>query len=88
MIRSPERYLAIKLSRTFGAPGIVPRVESLDIKPGGDGTPEVGVTATVAEAGESPSALTAIKLMLYVVPGVNPKIYSELVKLISAELVE
>jgi hypothetical protein len=52
------------LSRTFRAPGIVPRVESFDINPGGEGTPEVGVTATVAEGKESPSAFTAIKLML------------------------
>jgi hypothetical protein len=44
--------------------GIVPREESLDIKPGGAGTPEVGVTATLAEGSESPSALTAINLML------------------------
>jgi hypothetical protein len=64
MIKSPERYLAIKLSRTFGAPGIVPRVESFDINPGGEGTPDVGVTATVAEGKESPSAFTAIKFML------------------------
>jgi hypothetical protein len=39
-------------------------VESFDINPGGYGSPEVGVTATVADAGELPSALTAIKLML------------------------
>ena len=61
-------------------------MESFDIKPGGEGTPEVGVTATVAEGTESPSAFTAIKFMLYVVPGVSPKMYSELVTFISAGL--
>ena len=77
-----------KLSRTFGAIGIVPRLASLDINPGGEGMPEVGVTATVADGGESPSALTAIRLMLYVVPGVRPKIQRLAVRFIRAGLVE
>ena len=50
----------------------MPKVDNIDMKPGGEGTPEVGVTATVADGGESPSAFTAIRLMLYVVPGLSP----------------
>ena len=65
----------MRLSRVAAALGIVPRVDNIDMNPGGEGTPEVGVTATVADGGESPSALTAIKFMLYVVPGVSPKIH-------------